>query len=76
MWDALPHAGASQVHPHIHGVLDAYQYVGGFESWHQVSIQYFKKFQRSFWSDFVQLHVALGLSISHGEAIALVPIVS
>ncbi|CAL8144873.1 unnamed protein product [Orchesella dallaii] len=76
MWDALPHAGASQVHPHIHGVLDAYQYVGGFESWHQVSIQYFKKYQRSFWSDFVQLHVALGLSISHGEAIALVPIVA
>lgn len=30
VWDLLPHAGASQIHPHIHGFLDTDRYQGGY----------------------------------------------
>lgn len=28
VWDLLPHAGASQVHPHLHGFVDTARYQG------------------------------------------------
>lgn len=28
IWDLLPHAGASQVHPHVHGFIDKDAYQG------------------------------------------------
>ena len=30
VWDLLPHAGASQVHPHLHGFLDSNRYQGKY----------------------------------------------
>ena len=30
VWDLLPHAGASQIHPHIHGFLDTDRYQGWY----------------------------------------------
>lgn len=76
LWDTLPHAGASQVHPHIHGLLDTHQYAGRFESLHQLAKQYYSTLKRSFWSDFVKLHYALGLGVSSGDAIIILPLVS
>lgn len=75
MWDCLPHGGASQVHPHIHGILDPNQYAGAFEVWHQVSLQYYQKLRRSYWSDFVKLHFALGLGMVKGQAVVITPLV-
>lgn len=75
MWDNLPHAGTSQFHPHAHGILDPYQYAGAFESWHQTSLQYYRRLRRSYWSDFVKAHFALGLGMVKGQAIILTPLV-
>ena len=30
VWDLLPHAGASQIHPHMHGFLDTDRYQGWY----------------------------------------------
>lgn len=76
LWDSLPHAGASQVHPHLHGILDNKQYAGNFEIMHQNSLKYYKEHQRSLWSDFIMVHNAFGLAIREGNAVALVPLVS
>jgi len=72
----LPHAGASQVHPHVHGILDEHQYAGSLEKTHEIAQQYYKRHARSYWTDFVLVHWALGLALSKGTAVAVVPVVS
>lgn len=74
-WDCLPHGGASQFHPHAHGLLDPNQYAGAFESWHQISLQYYQRLRRSYWSDFVKVHFALGLGMVKGQAVVITPLV-
>ena len=41
LWDSMPHAGASQVHPHLHAVLGKGEYLGKFLHLEQVWIQLF-----------------------------------
>jgi hypothetical protein len=75
LWDVLPHAGASQVHPHIHGLLGVHQYVGAFEKLHAISQEYYSKHHRSYWTDLIAIHNALGLVLQLGdEAVVVVPL--
>lgn len=72
----LPHAGASQVHPHVHGLLGVHQYTGAFEKLHALSQEYYVKHRRSYWTDLIQIHSALGLTLQLGEAVIIVPLFS
>lgn len=76
LWDVLPHAGASQVHPHVHGLLGVHQYSGAFEKLHAISQEYYAKHHRSYWTDLIKVHDALGLVVRFGDAVAMVPLVS
>jgi len=76
LWDSLPHAGASQVHPHVHGLLDDKQYVGAYEELHQSSKKYYQEYGRYLWQDFILIHKLLGLTVEEGRAVAVVPVVS
>ncbi|OXA59155.1 hypothetical protein Fcan01_04224 [Folsomia candida] len=76
LWDVLPHAGASQVHPHVHGLLGVHQYSGAFEKLHAISQEYYAKHHRSYWTDLIKVHDALGLVVRFGDAVAMVPLFS
>ncbi|CAG7834303.1 unnamed protein product [Allacma fusca] len=74
LWDSLPHAGASQVHPHVHGLLDTSRYAGQFGVLQEGAMSYFKQYNRLLWSDILLIHWALGLVVPQKDAIAVVPI--
>ena len=76
LWDTLPHAGASQVHPHIHALTDPSQYIGTWGVLNTASRHYFSKYGSHLVSDMILVHWALGLVLVEGNAVAVVPIVS
>lgn len=72
LWDSLPAAGSSQVHPHIHMMLNQNQYSGELGRWHLSAKQYRNKYESDYWSDLVKVSSALGISITLGNATAIV----
>ncbi|XP_076103061.1 uncharacterized protein LOC143072132 [Mytilus galloprovincialis] len=75
VWDLLPHAGASQVHPHVHGFLDADRYQGAVENWRVGADEYNEDFPtQNYFSDFVSVHMSLGLAVQYGDAVAIASI--
>lgn len=75
VWDLLPHAGASQVHPHIHGFLDADRYQGAIENWRVGADEYNEDYpSQNYFSDLVTVHAALGLAVKYGNAVAIASI--
>ncbi|KAK3103632.1 hypothetical protein FSP39_020641, partial [Pinctada imbricata] len=76
IWDLLPHAGASQVHPHVHAFLDTKRYQGAIENWRIASNLYNKDFpNRNYFSDLVSIHSALGLAVQYKSAVAFASLV-
>ncbi|KAL4226297.1 hypothetical protein ACF0H5_014280 [Mactra antiquata] len=76
IWDLLPHAGASQVHPHIHGFLDRDSYQGVTEVWRQAAIEYNQDVpHHNYFIDIIEIHSMLGLTVSYGKAVAFANLV-
>jgi hypothetical protein len=75
IWDILPKCGASQVHPHLHVVLDSERYHGEVESWRKGAQQYFTTHNSNYFSDLVSIYSALNLTFVHGTAVAFASLV-
>ncbi|XP_050411871.1 uncharacterized protein LOC126826813 [Patella vulgata] len=75
VWDILPRAGASQIHPHMHGLVGQNRYHGGVENWRRGADDYYSFYHSNYFSDLIQVNTALGLTVQHGDAIAFANIV-
>lgn len=75
IWDNLPHAGASQVHPHVHTMMDPSQYYGAHHIQQEAARRYHQYTGNKFWDDLIEIHHALGLTVSLGSAVAVAPLV-
>eukprot|EP00094_Tigriopus_californicus_P010730 TCALIF_10349-PA protein Name:"Protein of unknown function" AED:0.08 eAED:0.05 QI:109/1/0.5/1/1/1/4/0/419 len=69
LFDAMPHAGASQVHPHFHAFLGKRGYLGQFNLLAAASKGYEVQFpSHSFILDLIQSHFDLNLGVQVGSA--------
>ncbi|XP_041346848.1 uncharacterized protein LOC121366469 [Gigantopelta aegis] len=75
VWDILPHAGASQVHPHMHGFIDPTHYHGVVEMWRTAGEDYYRQSGKNYFQDLVNFYSALGLTVEHGNAVAFANLV-
>jgi hypothetical protein len=75
IYDTLPKGGASQFHPHAHGFL-ASQYLSHMAVQHKAAITYKDENGGGYWNDLIEIHYALGLSVTLGDAVAISPLVS
>ncbi|CAB3365786.1 Hypothetical predicted protein [Cloeon dipterum] len=76
IWDSLPHAGASQVHPHIHTMMDPNQYYGSHHVQQEAARRYHQYTGNKYWDDLIQIHHALGLTVTLKSAVAVAPLTS
>ncbi|XP_045115229.1 uncharacterized protein LOC123506904 isoform X3 [Portunus trituberculatus] len=70
-WDTLFHAGASQIHPHIHMMLAPDHYYGSMEGLRTAAQAYYRSTGRNYFSSLVTIHDTLGLAVEYGDAVAL-----
>ncbi|CAG5122339.1 unnamed protein product [Candidula unifasciata] len=75
IWDTLPKCGASQVHPHMHVVLDFERYHGEMEAWRKGAQDYFVAHSANYFSDLVAIYAALNLTVTYGKAVAFASLV-
>lgn len=75
-WDMFPSAGASQVHPHVHGVLGSGSYHGILGEQLHVADVYSSRTGSYYWRDIINVHDILGLAVHYGNAVAIAPISS
>lgn len=76
VWDLLPHAGASQVHPHLHGFLDSKRYQGAMENVRLAAEAYQRDFPgQNYFTDWIEIHSVLGLTVEYGTAVAVASLV-
>ncbi len=68
IWDCMPKAGASQVHPHFQLSMGSKSHYGGMRRWLDASKRYYSENQRNFFDDFYLIHRSLGLTYSSGSA--------
>ncbi|KAG8225688.1 hypothetical protein J437_LFUL001720 [Ladona fulva] len=76
LWDSLPHAGASQLHPHVHVILDPMQYYGILDEQLSAASEYYEKTGNNYWEDIIEIHHALGLAKIFGNSVAMTPLTS
>ncbi len=62
IWDSMPKAGASQVHPHLQVSMGKGSYYGGMRRWLDASQRYFRTNSRNFFDDLILIHKGLGLT--------------
>ena len=74
IWDVMPHAGASQVHPHIQGFLGKKKYMGKIKQFENVLLSYKRNKKRNYLEDYIDLHIALGLGVRYRSAMIITPI--
>ncbi|BFZ10915.1 hypothetical protein BsWGS_13954 [Bradybaena similaris] len=75
IWDTLPKCGASQVHPHMHVVLDFERHHGEIEAWRKGAQDYFVAHDSNYFSDLVAVYTALNLTVTYGKAVAFASLV-
>ncbi len=68
IWDCMPKAGASQVHPHFQLSMGSRSHYGGMRRWLDASERYYTDNQRNFFDDFYLIHKSLGLTYNSGSA--------
>eukprot|EP01134_Creolimax_fragrantissima_P002662 CFRG2662T1 len=71
MWDLLPKASASQLHPHAQVSLTPDRYYGDGEHILLAAQQYLAQTGFDYFSDLVAVHGALGLTVRHKSAVAM-----
>lgn len=71
-WDVLPKASASQIHPHFHLTLGDYAYYAKWNILYKAGLMFSKHHtQRNYWKTVLEVHSALGLTVSFGQASVL-----
>uniref|UniRef100_T1J0G1 HIT domain-containing protein n=1 Tax=Strigamia maritima TaxID=126957 RepID=T1J0G1_STRMM len=75
LWDSMPHAGASQVHPHVHVGLSVDSYVM-YENTRSAAQKHFQLFGTNYFTDLIRIHHALGLAVDLGKATAIAQLTS
>ena len=71
VWDVGLHAGASQVHPHLHIMLSPGHYTGSWERQRRAALIFaLSRPQDNYFSALVRAHAALGLTARLGSAVA------
>ena len=73
-WDIMPHAGASQVHPHFQGFLGEGKYLGKMGKLQEVIRSYKQTINRDYLNDYIDLHISIGLGVRYRSTSILVPI--
>jgi hypothetical protein len=74
-WDSLPHAGASQLHTHMHGFMGRGHYLGQFRDLQEARDQYRYTYPGSdMTQDYINVHMALGLGERFGSNVILSPL--
>ncbi|XP_071507481.1 uncharacterized protein [Diadema antillarum] len=72
MWDNLPKASASQIHPHAQASMSPVRHYGLMEHIRLSAVDYsLKNGGQNYFSDLIQVHNALGLTTSLGGATAI-----
>ncbi|XP_077988391.1 uncharacterized protein LOC144442865 [Glandiceps talaboti] len=71
MWDNLPKASASQVHPHAQASVGPVRHYGLMEHIRLTGIDYSREHGSNYFSDLLQIHTALGLTTTLGNATAM-----
>lgn len=74
VWDIMPHAGASQVHPHIQGFFGKGKYLGKMGRLEGALLSYNRVNKRDYMNDYINLHISLGLGFRYRSTAILVPI--
>lgn len=74
-WDTLYHAGASQIHPHIHMMMAPDHYYGYFELLRSAAQRYYEEEGENYFSAVLEVHAALGLVVHYGKAVAISTVV-
>ena len=74
IWDILPKAGASQVHPHIHTMLGRGYYPGKWGIMDKAKERYATETGGDYLQDMVDLHISLGLGMRFKSAAVIVTI--
>ena len=74
VFDIMPHAGASQVHPHIQGFLGKGRYQGKMAKMEQAAQLYKNANHRDYVEDYVNAHIALGLGFRYRSTSIIVPL--
>lgn len=75
IWDSLPHAGASQVHAHMHGFVGRGHSLGHFRAYQEARNLYARAYPGSdLTQDYINVHIALGLGIRVGANVILSPL--
>lgn len=75
-WDTLYHAGASQIHPHIHMMMAPDHYYGYFELMRSAAQRYYQEKGENYFNAVLEVHAALGLVVEYGDAVAIPTMVS
>ncbi|XP_027221870.2 uncharacterized protein [Penaeus vannamei] len=70
-WDTLHHAGASQIHPHIHMMMAPDHYYGYFELMRSAAQRYYQEKGENYFNAVLEVHAALGLVVEYGDAVAI-----
>ena len=73
LWDLLPKAGASQVHPHIHTTLSRNGFYGNLGFWQQRTAGYNPVWKKqndlsslgAYFEDMLHIQTALGLAVKY-----------
>ncbi|XP_042208980.1 uncharacterized protein LOC121857155 isoform X2 [Homarus americanus] len=73
-WDTLLHAGASQIHPHLHVMMSPDHYHGFMELVRSASQRYYLAEGENYFGAMLDVHAALGLAVQYGDAVALATI--
>eukprot|EP00057_Strongylocentrotus_purpuratus_P034152 XP_794125.3 PREDICTED: uncharacterized protein LOC589390 [Strongylocentrotus purpuratus] len=72
MWDTLPKASASQIHPHAQASVSSERHYGLMEHIRLSALEYsLKNNGQNYFTDLIQVHNALGLTTKFGEATAM-----
>jgi hypothetical protein len=74
IWDIMPHAGASQIHPHVQGFLGKGKYLGKMGKLNNALLLYKKTTGREYFEDYINLHISLGLGTRFGTTSIIVPL--
>mgnify|MGYP002803535954 FL=1 len=72
LWDILPKASASQIHPHIHMFVSKDFYFAGWEKIFRAADEYKLTKGRNYFNDVITIHTILKLNITFGDAVAYV----
>ena len=70
----MPHAGASQIHPHVQGFIGKYHYLGKMEKLDRVRTLYYNETKQDYLNDYINVHIALGLGLRYHTASIIVPL--